>query len=198
MVEAGLVTAIISPNENLITKRLPNLFHINSRKLIKFWIDYIEDRPQITDEEEKYMLCMLYYSFYQAEPKKEGFKTIVEGINDIIQSNETKEEILEILQFNYNKIDHIETENEFSFPCPLSVHSRYSTAQRYIHHREKGNKIALFVREYRKENGYTAPFVYLGTCEYVSHSGYKPMSFIWRLKEEMPPQFFHKANKSIL
>ena len=73
-----------------------------------------------------------------------------------------------------------------------------STAQRYIHHKERNHKIALFVREYKKENGYTAPFVFLGTAEYVSHSGNKPMSFVWRLKEAMPAFLVPKANKNII
>jgi hypothetical protein len=40
--------------------------------------------------------------------------------------------------------------------------------------------------EYKKENGYTSPFVFLGKAEYIHHSGSKPLSFIWKLKEEMP------------
>lgn len=40
---------------------------------------------------------------------------------------------------------------------------------RYIKQREIGNKIALFVREYRQKDGCTAPFTFLGTADYVSH-----------------------------
>ncbi|MFZ5967409.1 MAG: DUF3427 domain-containing protein [Bacillota bacterium] len=272
MIEAGLKEDFTYPNETLITKKLPSLFHINSRKLIKFMIDYLKDGFIVNNEEEKLMLSMFYYSFYHAEPRKEEFLTIEEGVRHIIENHEMKEEILEILQFNYDNIDFLEIENDFIFPCPLGVHGSYSTsqvlaglgyfseesspsfregvkyfrdkeldiffitlnksekdfspstlyedyainerlfhwqtqskvseesstAQRYIHHRRTGNKIALFVREYKTENGYTAPFVFLGSCEYVSHSGNKPMSFIWRLKEEMPSMFVPKANKSIL
>src|SRR5699024_11415690 len=72
------------------------------------------------------------------------------------------------------------------------------TAQRYIHHKENNHQIALFVREYKQEFGYTAPYTFLGTCEYVSHSGEKPISFVWRLKDELPPALVPKANKSIV
>src|SRR5699024_12320690 len=51
------------------------------------------------------------------------------------------------------------------------------TAQRYIHHKENNNQIALFVREYTQEFGYTAPYTFLATCVCVSHSGHKPISF---------------------
>lgn len=30
-------------------------------------------------------------------------------------------------------------------------------------------------------------FVYLGEAEYVRHEGDRPISFVWRLKEELPP-----------
>jgi len=56
----------------------------------------------------------------------------------------------------------------------------------------------LFVREYKKENGYTSPFVFLGTVDYVKSSGSKPVSFVWALREEMPAYLVPKANKSVL
>ena len=72
------------------------------------------------------------------------------------------------------------------------------TAIRYIHHRDTGNKIALFVREYKVESGYTSPFIFLGTADYVSHSGSKPVSIIWKLHEPMPAYLVSRANKNIL
>lgn len=72
------------------------------------------------------------------------------------------------------------------------------TGQRYINHLKTGNKIALFVREYKTKDGLTSPFTYLGTCEYRSHTGNKPISFIWELHEEIPAKMINKANKSIV
>lgn len=270
-VEAGLKQDFPCPGEKNIAKRLPNLFYINSRTFINFLIEYIHGK-NVIEEEGRLMLAMFYYSFYNGHPRTEGFSTIEEGISKVLESDEIKKEILEILNYNYQNVDHIEIENDFDFPCPLKVHCHYSTsqvlaalgyfnefqspsfregvkyfegksldiffitlnksekdfspstlyedyainerlfhwqtqsrlseesntAQRYIKHRELGNKIALFIREYKAGNGYTSPFVYLGTCEYIKHSGNKPISFIWKLKEEMPPMFVPKANKNIL
>jgi hypothetical protein len=56
----------------------------------------------------------------------------------------------------------------------------------------------LFVREYKEENNFTAPFVFLGEAEYVKHEGNKPLSIVWRLKEEMPPALVPAANKVII
>lgn len=271
MAEAGMKQHFYCKDEKIITKRLPNLFHLNSRKLLEFLLAYAQGRT-VKTKEEKIMLAMFYYSFYSSNPLQEGMLTIENGVKKIFESSELKEEIIEILKYKYESIDFMELESGLDFVCPLGVHCYYSTAQvlaaleyfneerspafregvkyfkdknldiffitlnksekdfspstlyedyainerlfhwqtqstvseesntanRYINHKKLGHKIALFVREYKKENGYTSPFVFLGTCKYVNHSGNKPMSFIWRLKEEMPPMLVPKANKNIL
>ncbi len=69
------------------------------------------------------------------------------------------------------------------------------TGQRYIHHVERGSKVALFVREYENDIIGTAPFTFLGLAEYVSHEGSRPMSIIWHLKSPIPARFIKKTNK---
>lgn len=68
----------------------------------------------------------------------------------------------------------------------------------YIHHKQRGTRIALFVREFKEEHKFTAPYVFLGEAEYVKHEGSKPISFIWKLKEDMPPAMIPAANKVIM
>lgn len=88
------------------------------------------------------------------------------------------------------KLFHWQTQSRTSVESP--------TAQRYINHRSTNNKIALFVREYKERDGLTSPFTFLGTCEYRSHIGNKPISFVWELHEEIPAKLINKANKSIV
>lgn len=94
--------------------------------------------------------------------------------------------------------DYAINEKLFHWQSQSKTAEKSVTGQRYINHRRTGNSIALFAREYKTSNGYTSPFIFLGTCEYVSHNGEKPMSIVWKLKEEMPPRFVVGANKSIL
>lgn len=271
MVEAGIALNFEFNDEKVLTKRLPNLFHLNSGKLLKFLLRYIGDRT-VRNEEEKLMLAIFYYSFYNAHPAKEGFASLEAGIARVLTQPEFKAEIKDILHFLYQSLETMEIENNFPFVSPLGVHCHYNTAQvlaalgyfnetkspafregvkhfeeknldiffitlnksekdfspstlyddyainerlfhwetqsrvaegskiadRYINHKKRDHQIALFVREYKKENGYTSPFVFLGTADYISHSGSKPMSFIWRLKEEMPSNLVPRANKNIL
>lgn len=273
LVEADLGEDFSCKYESLVTRRLHKLFHLNSYKLLTFLIRLVEARGEISypNENERLMMNMFYYSFFQKEPKTEGFTTVSSALQAILSTDQLKSEIEEVLAYNLKTLSTLERGNNFDFETPLSVHSTYSseqvlaalgyfnedvrpgfregvkyfkdkkldiffttlnksekdfspstmyesyainetlfhwqsqstlteqapTAQRYINHKSKSHKIALFVREYKNEHGYTAPFTYLGTCNYVKHSGEKPVSFIWKLDEEMPPSLYERANKSI-
>ena len=72
-----------------------------------------------------------------------------------------------------------------------------SKIQRYIHHKDTGNSISLFVREYKRNGSYTAPYTFLGNADYVSHEGERPVSFVWKLHNAIPAEMLPKANKSI-
>lgn len=66
----------------------------------------------------------------------------------------------------------------------------------YIEHRKLGKKILLFVREQSEdEYGNTMDFVFLGEADYVEHSGSKPMTITWRLREEMPAFIWKESGK---
>lgn len=272
MAEAGLIEPFEFENMEYLTKRIPALLSINSRRFLSFLIDYLEDPGKYArTEEERLMINMFYYTFYRSEPKKQGFLDINQAVQSIVSCKEYRDEIIEILKHNYAHINFVDKKNEFPFVCPLDLHCTYSTdqilaafgfwnedkapafregvkyfedkktdiffitlnksdkdfspstlyedyainerlfhwqtqsrvseetntAKRYIHHKQTENRIALFVREYKEENNYTSPFVFLGEAEYVRHEGNKPMSIVWRLKEEMPPELVPAANKAI-
>lgn len=276
-VEAGLIQAFENKDEEVITKRLKNLFHLNSRKFIEFAIKVLSCGVKMQDsqfdKEEKLMLGMIYYSFYIEAPKKLGFKCFEEGLASLCASNEEMmEEVIEILQYNYLHIDFVDLHVDLGFVYPLDLHCVYSTdqimaaleyynetikpafregvkrfkekkldvffitlnksekdyspstlyedyainerlfhwqsqsrttvesemGQRYINHLSNGNKIVLFVRENKKKDGLTVAYTYLGEAEYVSHRGNSPISFVWRLKEEIPAGLMRVANKSVV
>ncbi|MDV0446053.1 hypothetical protein MmiAt1_16630 [Methanimicrococcus sp. At1] len=272
MVDAGLKENFECESEVILTKRLSGLFKINSIEWLRFLIQYVENKPEIKSENERLMLNMLYYTIYQTNPEKEKFNSIEDGIWKYLECKEIREEVLDILKYNYEQIDFIPEKNTFDFECPLDIHCNYSMSQvmtafnyyneknrppfregvkyfedkkldiffitlnksekdfspstlyedyainenlfhwqsqsrtkidspagqRYINHKKTGNKVALFVREYKKEDGYTATFTFLGECEYVSHSGSEPISFVWKLEKEIPPKLLENANKTIL
>lgn len=68
-----------------------------------------------------------------------------------------------------------------------------STGQRYIHHREHGSHILLFVRQRKVQDGLTMPYTFLGPVDYVSHKQERPIQFVWKLRRPMPADFFRQA-----
>lgn len=75
-----------------------------------------------------------------------------------------------------------------------------STGQRYIHHREKGSRVLLFVREFKSDriSGSAAAYTYLGTANYVKHDGEKPMNITWKLDHPIPAKYLKKTNKLVV
>ena len=69
--------------------------------------------------------------------------------------------------------------------------------QRYINHKNTGDIISLFVREFKRIGSYTAPYTFLGNADYVKHEGERPVSFVWKLHNSIPADMLPKANKSI-
>jgi len=276
-VEAGLMQKFEIKDEEVITKRLKNLFHVNSRKLIEFAIKVLEPSIKMEgtqfNKEEKLMLGMIYYSFYLEAPEKLGFNCFEKALDTLYEDNRVIiEEAVEILQYNYLHINFVDKHVELGSICPIDLHCTYSTdqimaafdyfnesikpafregvkrfkdkkldaffitlnksekdyspstlyddyainerlfhwqsqsrttvesdmGQRYINHLSTGNKIILFVRENKKKDGLVAAYTYLGEGEYVSHKGDSPISFVWRLKEEIPAGLMRMANKSVV
>lgn len=276
-VEAGLRQNYEIKDEEVMTKRLKNLFHINSRKLIEFELDILTRGVKLEgsefNKEEKLMLGMIHYSFYLEAPEKLGFNSFEKALDALYKDNKViVEEVIEILQYNYLHIDFVDKVLDLGFICPIDLHCTYSRdqimaaleyfnenkkptfregvkhfkdkkldaffitlnksekdyspstlyddyainetlfhwqsqsrttvesemGQRYINHVKTGNRIILFVRENKNNEGLPAAYTYLGEGEYVSHKGNSPISFVWRLKEEVPAGLMRVANKSIV
>ena len=68
-----------------------------------------------------------------------------------------------------------------------------ATGQRYINHRQRGSNILLFARRTAKMGSRTAPYMFLGSADYVSHERERPIAFLWRLRRPMPADFFRSA-----
>jgi hypothetical protein len=72
------------------------------------------------------------------------------------------------------------------------------TGQRYVHHKERGSRVLLFVREGSVGDLVGAsPFLFLGAASYLSHERDRPMAITWRLEHEMPPDFFQAAKAAV-
>ncbi|WP_211748453.1 DEAD/DEAH box helicase [Paenibacillus sp. Marseille-Q4541] len=145
---------------------------------------------------DQVMAAFGYYNEEKAPAFREGVKHFEDKMLDIFIFTLNKSD----KDFSPSTLyeDYAINERLFHWQSQSRTSAESGTAQRYIHHRELGHQIALFVREYKEENQFTSPFIFLGEANYVSHSGTKPVSFVWELKEEMPAALVPVANKVIV
>ena len=68
------------------------------------------------------------------------------------------------------------------------------TGQRYINHIRNGSKVVLFVRENREDLAGASPYTFLGTANYLSHTGSRPMNIVWKLDKPIPAGFLALTN----
>ena len=85
----------------------------------------------------------------------------------------------------------------FHWESQSTTSSTSPTGQRYIHHRERGSHIMLFVRQAKTNALGTSPYVFLGPADYVSHEGDRPMAITWRLRQPMPTEVYQASTVAV-
>jgi superfamily II DNA or RNA helicase len=262
---AGVREDFNEPLEETLTKAMSKICAIDSRRWIDFLIKALPNIENLSPNDEEYrMLNMLQYTIFL-----EGSEDIIKSLSRLKSNPVLLDEILEILKYNYNKIDFIDEKVELGFPCPLDVHCTYTrdqilvamdylkpntvregvkylpekdidllfvtlnksdkdyspttmyndysinerlfhwqsqstttpespTGKRYANHKVQGSKVLLFVREFKKDLAGTAPYTFLGLCDFVKSEGSKPMNVTWRLHKEIPAKYLKKTNKLVV
>lgn len=97
--------------------------------------------------------------------------------------------------------DYSINEKLFHWQSQSTTSENSATGQRYIHHKEWGSKILLFVRNFKNDRQLpmlAMNYTYLGCAEYVSHEGSRPMSIVWKLKKSIPAKFLKITNKLVI
>jgi superfamily II DNA or RNA helicase/HKD family nuclease len=85
----------------------------------------------------------------------------------------------------------------FHWESQSTTSSTSPTGQRYVHHRERGSQILLFVRQAKTNALGTSPYVFLGPADYVSHEGDRPMAITWRLRQPMPTEVYQASSVAV-
>lgn len=89
--------------------------------------------------------------------------------------------------------DYAISETLFHWESQNATSPESPTGQRYIHHRQQGSHVVLFVRAAKEGDLGTQPYTCLGTVDYVQHSGSRPMQIEWKLKRAMPAEMLVAA-----
>jgi len=272
-VAAGIREDFEEPLEEIVSKALPRLCGIDSKR----WIQYLIASLQIMDlidinslpEKRIRMLQMFHYSVWADADEDTGRAHLYERLMLLKNSPVLLADIIELLQYNYNKIDIIDEPVDVGFDCPLDAHCTYTrdqilvamdfmkpstiregvkylpekkidiffvtlnksdkdyspttlyndysinetlfhwqsqsttsaesaTGRRYCNHKALGNKVMLFVREFKTDMGGTSPYTFLGLADYVKHEGSRPMNITWRLHKAIPAKYLKKTNKLVV
>ncbi len=94
--------------------------------------------------------------------------------------------------------DYLLSDRLFHWQSQSTTSEGSVTGRRYASHRETGNNILLFVREFKRTvDGLGAPYTFLGMVNYKSHEGSNPMNIIWELEKAVPAKYMKKIGKLI-
>ena len=272
---ADLIEEFNEPVEEIMNKALARFSVVDSRRWISFLLDIL---PRIDNVDfavlpamEQRMMQMFYVTVWGKAVTDWNAGDVLDNLHSLSDSPVMLGELLELLRYQFGRIDFIDDTVDVGFDCPLDLHCTYTrdqllvaldfmkpdtvregvkwlpdqkldvffvtlnkadkdyspttmyndysindtlfhwqsqsttsdtspTGQRYIHHREKGSKILLFVREFKSDritNG-AAAYTYLGTANYVKHEGSRPMNITWKLDHPIPAKYLKKTNKLVV
>ncbi len=130
------------------------------------------------------------------ENMREGVKFIPELKTDIlfVTLNKSDKDYSPTTMYE----DYLLSDRLFHWQSQSTTSEGSVTGRRYTSHRETGNNILLFVREFKKTvDGLGAPYTFLGMVNYKSHEGSNPMNIIWELEKAVPAKYMKKIGKLI-
>lgn len=136
--------------------------------------------------------------FLKPSTVREGAKYLSEKKIDVffVTLNKSDKDYSPTTMYN----DYSINDTLFHWQSQSTITVDSPTGQRYITHHKTGNKILLFVREFKTESisGGAAPYTFLGTANYVSHEGSRPINITWKLDKPIPAKFLKKTNKLVV
>lgn len=138
------------------------------------------------------------YHFLKPATVREGVKWLPEKQLDVffVTLNKADKDYSPTTMYH----DYSINENLFHWQSQSTTAADSPTGQRYIHHRERGSKVLLFVREFKADRitGGAEAYTFLGTANYVRYEGSKPMNITWNLDRPIPAKFLKKTNKLVV
>jgi len=130
---SGITGDFQESDEEAIKKGLTRLSAIDSRRWIGFLLKklpIIETIEQNNLSEQEYrMLLMLHYTIWQKPLSNSSFNTVIDSIKRIKQNPVMFRELIELLEYCFEKIDFIDQPVDLGFVSPLDLYCSYSRDQ---------------------------------------------------------------------
>ena len=119
--------------EDVMTKAFARICAIDSRRWIEFLLKYLPDISKYSladfDDCQIRMLQMMQFTIWQRSYDECGFSNLLDGFRQIEKSSVMLGEMLDILRYNYDRIDFIDKPVDLGFDCPLDLHCTYTRDQ---------------------------------------------------------------------
>lgn len=119
--------------EETLTKTFSRVAAIDSRRWISFLLNIL---PRLDDldfmqlsEIEKRMLQMFYITVWQKAATQWDSDEVLDNLYSLSDCPVMLSELIEILKYNYNRIDFIDEPVDLGFDCPLDLHCTYTRDQ---------------------------------------------------------------------
>lgn len=130
--EAEVKSDFSEPLEETITKNFGKIVAIDSRRWIYFLINNLNDisieKIINMNQMEQRMMQMFYVSIWNKAADWSSSETF-ENIENLAKSPTMVNEMIELLEYNLEHIDFIDSEVKLGFECPLDVHCTYTRDQ---------------------------------------------------------------------
>ncbi len=133
LVRAGLIQDFDEPLERAMENGFIRLSSINSRRLIKFLLGILPNLKSANLNNlsplEKRMFKMFYVSLFDRCEDDFENESVKRNIDKIIKSPTLLSEIIELLRYNYDRIDFVDKSVDLGFSSPLDLYCSYSRDQ---------------------------------------------------------------------
>ncbi|MTT31796.1 DUF3427 domain-containing protein [Terrilactibacillus sp. BCM23-1] len=97
-----------------------------------------------------------------------------------------EEDIKETINYK----DHFISQSAFQWQSPNTKSQASKQGQNIIHNKDYGIRLHLFIRKYRKLDGQSEPFIYIGTGDVYKYEGNKPITTEIALHHEIPTSLY--------
>ena len=124
LVDAGIIDNFEEPDEKRLIKGYRRICHMNSAYQLKALLNLLTlNNFDNISEDEKRLLTMLHFSLWS---KNNDFESLEESIFQLEMNPVLHSELLELLEYLFDKTDLVTDKPELPFDCPLELHANYT------------------------------------------------------------------------
>lgn len=132
--EAGVKYGFKDSLEEEMNKAFPRLQSIDSHVLIEFYLSKLHGRKTFNSddfsEKEQRMINILYTSIWGQTIENWDDPSVIKNMEELLDNNPVLlQELKELLEYNYEKLDVIGHELELNQKYPLTLHSHFTRDQ---------------------------------------------------------------------